>query len=480
MTLMVYAPSTHAPERRYALETVLGEWLGLDFELGRGDPGQVTIRVSGDSDGLELTVPDVFFGMPAQDWLTERSVPAARLAEVETGPGTEPGQAGLRDVAAGPRPATTPVMFGDTGSDPRWWRPADRGLVLRVDVFGSAFFALTRYEEAVGRALDEFGRFPAVASLARRGDFLHRPLVDEYVDLLWLALRALWPSLDRRPTEFNLHLTHDVDRPWAVTGQSAFGLGRSLAADLVRRRDTALAAQRLRAVVEARSGRLDHDPYNTFDFLMDTSERFGLRSTFYFMAGTDVVGLDATYQLTDPPVADLLQRIGRRGHEVGLHSSFMTDRSSSLMRREFDDLRAACQAGGIEQSTWSVRQHYLRFSVPETWRIQAEAGLAYDSTVGYAEANGFRAGTCREYPVFDLESRRTLQLRERPLVMMEAASPEYLAGDLDEAAARTLELVTECRRHRGDAVLLYHNSSLPSSRQRARYRELVEAIVNGA
>jgi hypothetical protein len=479
MTLLVRAPSTFAPERRYVLDTVLSEWLGLEFELEAGDVGQVVIRFLGDASERELTLPDVLFGTPPGDWLTNRSLPAVPLITLDAGLGTDPRPAGGDDRTASPRGASLPVIFGTRGADSRWWSATERGLALRVDIFGSAFFALTLYEENVRREVDEHERYPAPASLASTHGFLQRPLIDEYVELLWIALRALWPSIARRPTRFILRLTHDVDRPWAVLGRNALSVGRGLAADLVRRGDTALAVQRIRAVVEARSGRVDHDPYNTFDFLMDTSERVGIRSTFFFMAGGDVRGVDATYDLADPLLADLLRRVHQRGHEVGLHASYQTFRSTSGMRRELEDLKTACHVVGFEQAAWGVRQHFLRFAVPETWRIQANAGLDYDSTVGFAKENGFRAGTCREYPVFDLTERRELALRERPLVMMEVASPEFLAHDLEGAAAKALALVAECRRLNGQAVLLYHNSSLPSSRQRAHYRDLVEAIVQG-
>jgi hypothetical protein len=478
--LLVRAPVTYAAERRYILDTVLSEWLGLDYTLEPGDEGSVAIRLPGDGAGHELALPDVLFATPAEEWLTERSLPARPLALVETGEEVDPGSGGRDGRPTGSRTATMPVIFGERSEDRRWSRSTDRGLAMRIDVFGSAFFALTRYEESVQRDLDEHERFPASASLASSEGFLRKPLIDEYVDLLWRALWTLWPSLSRRAHRFTLRPTHDVDRPWAVRGQGALGVGRSLIADLAHRRDPAVAVQRIRAAVQARSDRVDHDPYNTFDFLMDTSERFGLRSTFFFMAGGDAPKYDATYDLRDPHIAALLRRIGQRGHEVGLHASYLSYRSPDTMRRELEAVRAAWRAVGFEQPEWGVRQHYLRFAVPETWRIQAETGLAYDSSIGFAEANGFRAGTCREYQVFDLAERHVLPLRERPLVMMEAASPEYLAHDLDGAANAALALVAECRRHGGDAVLLYHNSSLPSGRQRAHYRDLVEAIVNAS
>lgn len=42
-------------------------------------------------------------------------------------------------------------------------------------------------------------RFPATASLAYRAGFLDRPQIDEYLEILWAAMRRLWPGLQRKP-----------------------------------------------------------------------------------------------------------------------------------------------------------------------------------------------------------------------------------------------------------------------------------------
>jgi hypothetical protein len=100
------------------------------------------------------------------------------------------------------------------------------------------------------------------------------------VNALWVAMRELWPSLTRPMPQFRLRLTHDVDTPWAALGHPSSEVAHSLAGDVIRRRDIDLAWRRARSYVDARVGRLDGDPYDTFDLLMGMSKRHGLRSTF--------------------------------------------------------------------------------------------------------------------------------------------------------------------------------------------------------
>jgi peptidoglycan/xylan/chitin deacetylase (PgdA/CDA1 family) len=468
--LLVGTPDGWAEERAYVLHVVLTEWLGLEYDVAPATGAQVTIRRSGDQG--EIALPDLLFATSPEDWLTERSMPARPLARASIHPAPELTD-GIDDGSDRLPPSPIPVVFGaPNGEGSAWLRDAG-GLALSIDVFGSVFFLLTRYEEVVRPVRDRHDRFPASASLAAAEGFLDRPLADEYVDILWMAMRTLWPGIVRRPSTYRLRLTHDIDEAWAARGRPVGRVVRALAGDALRRRDVGLAARRFRSLLDARVGRVDHDPYNTFDFLMDTSERHDIRTTFYVVAGRTDRRFDGHYELSDPLVGKLLRRIHDRGHEVGLHPSYGAYLSAERTQEEFDLLRAACSAAGFDQPAWGVRQHYLRFENPTTWRIQETVGFEHDSTIGFADHVGFRAGTCREYPVFDLLDRRRLALRERPLLVMDVSLFDYMAAEDGEAADRVKTIIDACRRQRGDAVLLFHNNAIAGGRRRAFYEELV-------
>jgi len=476
--LLIRTPPTHVEERRYVLDVVLCEWLGMDYELGFGDEPGFAIRLAGDPQMRELMLPDLLFATSPADWLTPRSMPVPPLARPGASLAGVAASSGTLGLGRIDRPMVPlPVLFGAPTAEGRTWRWTAGGVALDLDVFGSVFYLLTRYEEIARPVSDRHGRFPASASLAATEGFVDRPIVDDYVDLLWMAIHSLWPGLQRPTSIFRLRLTHDVDAAWATYGLRAGAIAHALAGDVFNRRDLELAARRLRSVFDSRAGRVDRDPFNTFNFLMDISERHGLASTFYFMAGVSAPEFDGEYRLSDPRVGGLLRRIHDRGHDVGLHASYGTHLSAERMRTEFDALRLACNLAGFDQGTWGVRQHYLRFENPQTWRSQESAGLDHDSTLGFADRIGFRAGTSREFPVFDLLTSRTLKLRERPLVVMDGTLFEYMGLGLDEAASQTRAIVDSCRLHGGDAVLLYHNHTVAGARPAAHYRDLVERLV---
>ena len=193
-----------------------------------------------------------------------------------------------------------PILFG-CKLPPLSFSRATTSHYLDVDVFGSTFFMLARYEEAVfGAAVDSHGRFPASESVAKKANILDRPLVNEYLEMLWNAIHRLWPSLTRKNRTYRALLSHDVD-DLTLRDHSWKQIGNSLAADLLIRKEPNLARRRLAAVCQARWGRPDYnsDPYNTFDFIMDTSDRHGLRSAFNFVSSARRGKLDPTYVLDE-------------------------------------------------------------------------------------------------------------------------------------------------------------------------------------
>jgi hypothetical protein len=469
-TIDVEAPATYEPERRYVLDVVLSEWLGLDWRLRLGDRSDVRITLGGEPD-RSLVLPDTLFGTPPAQWLTPSSLPAAPLAWCEL-------------PSIGPSPLTSrsrlPVLYGTAAPvDPLLVRRADT-VEMAVDVFGSCFFMLTRYEEFVVRVRDRYGRFAGSSSTAYREGFLRLPIVDAYVELLWVALEQLWPRLQRKPRRFDIALSHDVDRPLASLGRRAPALVRQLGADALVRLDPPLAVRRLRSWSGMRRGDYRLDPYNTFDFLMDVSERHGIVSAFYFLAIEEATQLDGLYTLEHPWIESLLRGIQDRGHEIGLQGSFNNYLDPEGIESEFARLRRAAEQQGAVQEQWGGRQHYLRWENPYTWASWDRAGLDYDSTLTYADQIGFRVGTCHEFPVFDLRGRRPLHLRERPLHVMDGTLFEYMKLVPDTAFEAVIALAAECRRYGGTLALLWHNSSLPTARQKRWYEAMVSAVSGHA
>ena len=470
MTLVVRTPRSYEQERQYVLGVVLDDWWHVQWRHEPQSRDDVEIVDLADPDGAAVVLPDTLFSTPGDRWLTPRTVPAPPYPRVY--------------ARAGPSASTTeiPLVFGcsETARASGAVEKTGRRTLLRLDVFGLAFFMLTRYEELALGTTDDLGRFPDEASVAHRGGFRAVPIVDVYVDLLWQVLSASWPRLSRRNSRYEIRVTHDVDNPLSSGGGGTARL-RPLLGDLALRRDPLLALRRARALMSSGEAGRVADPNNTFDFLMSVSERHHLRSAFYFLAHNGgPEERDRWRWFDDPWVEELIARVGRRGHEVGFHAARGTHLDQGRTVEEFDRLARLVGRAGVRQQRWGGRQHYLQWQNPSTWRNWEAAGLDYDATVGFSGAAGFRTGTCHEFRVFDLLDRRRLDLVEVPFQAMDVALLGSASGGSARRAAHSaiMEVARQCRRHRGVLGLLWHNDSrLRTQREKNWYASLISDLT---
>ncbi|MYN13580.1 hypothetical protein GSY71_10585 [Pusillimonas sp. TS35] len=356
------------------------------------------------------------------------------------------------------------------------FQPDAQGISVNYDILGLTYWMLSRQEEVGRPERDEHQRFPAAASHALRHGYLERPVVDEWLAILGQAINRVWPQFPRQRSTFSMRISHDVDWPSRYGFSGPPHLMRMMLSDLINGRSMREVLRAPFIRMATRHQLLAGDPNNTFDWIMDLSDRHGLTSAFYFICGRTNPGMDATYELGHPAIRALLRRIHARGHEIGLHPSYHTYRDPHAFAREASYLRQICAEEGISQLEWGGRMHILRWETPTTLRNWESVGMHYDSTLSYADRPGFRCGTCFEYPAFDPVEQAALNLRIRPLIAMECTimAPRYLGlGTGDAAHEKFRQLKDACRSVAGCFTLLWHNSEFETEDKRRLYAALL-------
>lgn len=462
--LHLHHPPGYLAERKYIYDVIFQEFLGITYQTYEEDRTDIRIVLSdgiNGTDSKELAICDVLLQTQEHEWLTAYSLPITPLDHYES-----------------QNQRALPVIYGKLLSEGTYFYASETRIELGIDVFGSIFFMLTRYEELVKPERDHRVRFPASASLALEGNFLERPIVNEYVELLYSCLQQLWPQISRIKRHYRTYLSHDVDVPLLAAGRSLRQVMKNAAGDIVRHKSFTAAIMRMRSYMRGKLGDYDSDDANTFDFIMDVSEQKGVQSAFYFITSRSAGTIDGDYSMQDPWIRKLLRNIHTRGHEIGLHPSYNSFDQKEMLLKEFSILKASCQDEEIVQERWGGRQHYLRFDAAHTWQAWELTGLDYDSTLSYADHVGFRSGVCYEYPVFDLRMRQQLNLRERPLIVMEQTllSGDYMQTSVEDAYDKTIELSRICKMFNGDFTLLWHNDELIEPKQRELYQNIVKVI----
>ena len=463
--LQISHPPTYRAERRYIHDVLLTGFLGLEYQAREEMRSDVRVSLQGDASGKELILADVLFQTPENEWLMPASLPNQPLDLWRV----------LEDsVDAKLVSPRVPIIYGARLPGGSYYEASRSKATLGVDILGSAFLMLTRYEEVVKLDRDARVRFPAEASLAYQEAFLDRPIVNEYLEVLWWALKRLWPGLRRKRRAFRVCLSHDVDRPRCT--ESLPRTLKGVVDDVVRRKYPVVAKRRIQSFAQVRQGDLAADLCNTFGFIMDLSEEYGLRSSFNFLTDRSAGMIDGNYAINEPWIRKLLRSISERGHEVGIHPSYNTFRDPERVRREFHVLLKVAETEDIVQREWGGRQHYLRWEAPTTWQAWENSGLDYDATLSFADRIGFRCGVCYEYQVFNLRTRAVLRLRERPLVVMEdsALGKRYMGLAFEQARREIGRLKERCKLFDGDFALLWHNTRLVDEHERELYRSILE------
>ena len=269
---------------------------------------------------------------------------------------------------------------------------------------------------------------------------------------------------------FTVCLTHDLDHPslrFHRLDHTTFGfLYRAVIGSLLKvcRGRLPLTALK-RNVAAALRVPFVHlgwaeDFWYRFDRYLELEK--GLGSTFFVLPakgnpGRTVDGPAPRIRASSYGVSDIAERIRSlvtAGSEVGLHGiDAWLDSDRGIEERE-----AVSRVTGT--STAGVRMHWLFLDEQAPGRLE-RAGFAYDSTFGYNETVGFRAGTLQPFKPFT-----AVQLLELPLHIMDTALfyPTHL--DLTPEAAQLVvqPLIDAADEHGGALTVNWHDRSIAPER----------------
>lgn len=201
----------------------------------------------------------------------------------------------------------------------------------------------------------------------------------------------------------------------------------------------------------------------------------GERSTFFLVPFRGKPGLapDGTvhawravpYGIAE--IADEVMQAANRGSELGVHG-IDAWRDADAGREENHQL-----SGITKQTAVGIRMHWLYFNEESPKRLE-EAGFDYDSTCGYNEAVGYKAGTLQAFKPIGCD-----RLLELPLSIMDSALFSSGRMGLNSSTALGLcrQIVAHARQFGGALVVNWHERSLAPERLWTRaYHELLEQV----
>jgi hypothetical protein len=328
-----------------------------------------------------------------------------------------------------------------------------------IDLLASILLTLSRFEELQSDDRDLHGRFLARQSVALKHSFLQRPIVDECGLALQQVVQSLLPDWLPPERKLRIKLSHDIDE----TGFPR-SISNSLGHTLKRRQPFATLRDLLGPVFGLRPSLLE-----AVFRITELSKRHGIASALYWK-NSPKSDWDGGYDLSIKPVHEVVARLKDEGLELGVHPSYYTFNDPHRLGNEVEHI---CEL--IDERKVGGRQHFLRWH-PRTWHHWEKCGLAYDSSVGFSDRIGFRAGTCVPYRPWSLELNREIDLLEIPLQAMDVTLAYYMRLSPEKSVDLLLQCAERCRIVGGVFTLLWHNRSLLDPKYGQAYQTMLSAL----
>jgi hypothetical protein len=236
-----------------------------------------------------------------------------------------------------------------------------------------------------------------------------------------------------------------MDIAFAYKGRDTFRMLGATARDLIH-----LKIGRLRERVKVLSGE-EQDPFDTYSTFLE-AENASVK--WLFVPTGSRSEFDNNLSISTSAMKSHVRTLASKVN-IGLHPSYASLNKVdkiSVEKRHLEEV--------IGAKIRFSRQHFLRFTLPDTFNVLDSEGMELDFSMGFHDEIGFRAGTAFPFAFYDLESDTPRALQLYPLVAMDSAMKNYLRLSPKQAQEKMNGLAADMRSTGGAFTSVWHNHSL--------------------
>jgi len=335
------------------------------------------------------------------------------------------------------------------------------------DILAASFYLLSRYEEYLPHSKDEYGRYSHLESIAHKAGFLDQPLVNIWIKNLKELIISKWPPAELQKNDrFTFIPTYDIDIAWSFRHKGLIrnlgGFTRSFF-----KGNFAEVSQRIRVL----SGK-EKDPFDVYDWLNTLHDKHGLKPYYFFLVAERIGKYDRNISPKNEALRELI-RHHILHYPIGIHPSWRSGDETNLLQREIKTLTSI-----TGQEVLSSRQHFIRFTMPETYRRLLHHDILFDFSMGYGTTNGFRASVASPFYWYDLPNEQQTGLMLFPFCFMDANSFYEQKQTPAEALAEMRRYFDAVKSVDGTLIMIWHNSFLGTDPLYKGWREVYEEFVS--
>ena len=327
------------------------------------------------------------------------------------------------------------------------------------DIFATCFYLLSRYEKYLPYKKDSYGRYAHENSLAYKEGFLNTPLINYWIKEFTVTLKERFPALKIHTPAYGFTPTYDIDIAWSYKSK---GLYRNIGGFF---RSPSL--ERLSVLT-----RIKKDPYDCYEFLRDLHYEYTLDPIYFFLVAASRSKYDKNISPYSHSMWQLIKRHAKK-YRTGLHPSWKSNENISTLKKEKKILETA---GDIK--IVMSRQHYIRFTLPQTFERLIEIGITDDYSMGYGSINGFRASVASSFYWYNLKAEAVTNLRLHPFCFMDANS-FFEQGQTAAVSWQELMHYQEvCKSVNGRLITIFHNNFLGEGKKFEGWRDLYVKFIS--
>jgi len=328
------------------------------------------------------------------------------------------------------------------------------------DVFFFCFLMLTRAEEYKKVQTDDHGRFPIESCSAFQKKLLSIPLVDVMCEALKKHLLKRFPNVKTDEPSFRTILTFDIDLAWKYKEKPLLRNIGAMLKDLLTGN-----VKNLKTRLLVQKGKME-DPFNVYHYLKKIIEENSAEAIFFFQMKSNGK-FDKAVKVKSKAFHDLVHFVSEFA-KIGLHPSYAGGQHSLEIGKEKKILEEITGMPVLYS-----RQHFLRILIHKTPQQLVKAGISNDFTLGFAQQPGWRAGTTKPFPFFDLNSNQVLPIMMYPVSVMDGTLNEYMNYSPKQALELMKEIIDCVKRYNGVFIPLWHNETISNTGKWKAWRELV-------
>lgn len=316
-----------------------------------------------------------------------------------------------------------------------------------TDPFASIFYILSNYEEYIVKQRDEHERFESKNSLLVKYNWLEKVICDRISeDIIAFLESELQVNFNKEKIPTKLIPTFDIDNTFAFKWKEGLKKQLSFWRDKLKKDKLRLEARK-----KFVSGELG-DPYDSYDTIKDCCNA-GFDVKIFWLLGENGK-YDKNISANDLRHQELIREMAHFA-EIGLHPSYNSNSSVFFLKKEKETINQI-----LKKKVSISRQHFLKVSIPYTYKTLISEGFTDDYSMGFAEALGFRSGTARSFPFFDLNRNETTTFQIHPFTYMDGTLNTYLKLSPEFAKQKIRVLFEEVKQFGGDFIFIWHNETI--------------------